>query len=64
MWSIKTKVRFQNQSLLLKIHLTEGQTVALDQSLKEILDYPVNNDQAYSSKRTAGKLWRMGKEKL
>lgn len=64
MWNVKTKVRFQNQSLLLKLHLTEGQTVALDQSLKEILDYPVKNDQAYSSKRTAGKLWRMGKEKL
>jgi hypothetical protein len=64
MWSVKTKVRFQNQSLLLKLHLTEGQTVALDQSLKEILDYPVNKDQAYSSKRTAGKLWGMGKEKL
>lgn len=64
MWNVKTKVRFQNQSLLLKLHLTEGQTVALDQSLKEILDYPVKNDQTYSSKRTAGKLWRMGKEKL
>ena len=64
MWEVKTKVRFQNQSLLLKLHLIEGQTVALDQSLEDVLDYPVKNDQAYSSKRTAGKLWRMGREKL
>ncbi len=63
-WEIKSKVRFQNQSLLLKLHLTEGQIVALDKSLEKILDYPVKNDQSYSSKRTAGKLWRMGKEQL
>ena len=63
-WEIQSKVRYQKQSLQLKLHLKEGQTVALDESLKEILAYPVKNDQGFSSKRTAGKLWKMGKEQL
>ena len=63
-WKLKTSARFQNQSVHLKLHLTEGQIIAIDQSLEKILAYPVKNDQGFYSNRTAGKLWKMGREEL
>ena len=64
MWKVQTSTRFQNQSVQLQLHLKEGQVVDLDENLKEILSYPVKNDQKFRSSNTAGKLWKMGGDVL
>ena len=64
MWKVQTSTRFQNQSVQLRLYLKEGQTIDLDENLKEILSYPVKNDQKLRSSRTAGKLWKMGSDVL
>ena len=64
MWKVQTSTRFQNQSVQLQLYLKEGQVVDLDEKLKEILSYPVKNDQNFRSSHTAGKLWKMGGDVL
>ena len=64
MWKVQTSTRFQNQSVQLQLYLKEGQVVDLDENLKEILSYPVKNDQNFRSSHTAGKLWKMGDDVL
>lgn len=64
MWKVQTSTRFQNQSVQLQLYLKEGQVVDLDENLKEILSYPVKNDQNFRSSHTAGKLWKMGGDVL
>jgi len=63
-WKVQTSTRFQNQSVQLQLYLKEGQVVDLDENLKEILSYPVKNDQNFRSSHTAGKLWKMGGDVL
>ena len=38
--------------------------LSLNNNLKSILNYPVKNDQNYSSTKTAGYLWKMGTDRL
>lgn len=64
MWKVQTSTRFQNQSVQLQLYLKEGQVVDLDENLKEILSYPLKNDQNFRSSHTAGKLWKMGGDVL
>ena len=51
---------FQNKKVELILNVSEGQVLSLNNNLKSILNYPVKNDQNYSSTKTAGYLWKMG----
>lgn len=51
---------FQTEKVELILNLSEGQVLSLNTNLKSILNYPVKNNQSYSSRRTAVYLWKMG----
>jgi phage shock protein PspC (stress-responsive transcriptional regulator) len=55
---------FEKSTIELTLYLSAGQIVFLNENLKNILSYPVKNDQDYSSKNTAGHLWKMGSSRL
>lgn len=55
---------FQTKKVELILNLSEGQILSLNTNLKSILNYPVKNNQSYSSRRTAGYLWKMGADEL
>jgi len=44
--------------------LKEGQIIALDESLRKVLSYPIENNQNWNSRSTAGYLWKMGSQEL
>ena len=47
---------FETSTIELTLYLSAGQIVFLNENLKNILSYPVKNDQDYSSKNTASHL--------
>ena len=55
---------FQNKKIELILNLNEGQVLSLSNNLISVLNYPVKNDQNYSSTKTAGYLWKMGNNGL
>jgi len=63
-WKVVTSSRFQNQSVKLRLNVKEGQILNLDENLREVLSFPVKNDQKLRSHDTAGRLWIMGSEVL
>ena len=63
-WKVVTSSRFQNQSVQLRLNIKEGQVLNLDENLREVLSFPVKNDQKLRSHDTAGRLWIMGSEVL
>lgn len=63
-WKVVTSSRFQNQSVQLRLNVKEGQVLNLDENLREVLSFPVKNDQKLRSHDTAGRLWIMGSEVL
>jgi len=55
---------FQTKNIDMTLLLKEGQIIALDESLRKVLSYPVENNQNWSSRSTAGYLWKMGPQEL
>lgn len=55
---------FQTKNIEMTLLLKEGQIIALDESLRKVLSYPVENNQNLSSRSTAGYLWKMGPKEL
>ncbi|MGB1454316.1 MAG: PspC domain-containing protein [Flavobacteriaceae bacterium] len=55
---------FQTKNIEMTLLLKEGQIIALDESLRKVLSYPVENNQNWNSRSTAGYLWKMGPQEL
>lgn len=55
---------FQTKNIEMTLLLKEGQIIALDESLRKVLSYPVENNQNWNSRSTAGYLWKMGPKEL
>ncbi len=55
---------FQTKNIDMTLLLKEGQIIALDESLRKVLSYPVENNQNWNSRSTAGYLWKMGPQEL
>lgn len=55
---------FQTKNIEMTLLLKEGQIIALDESLRKVLSYPVENNQNWNSRGTAGYLWKMGPQEL
>ena len=55
---------FQTKNIEMTLLLKEGQIIALDESLRKVLSYPIENNQNWNSRSTAGYLWKMGSQEL
>ena len=55
---------FQTKNIEMTLLLKEGQIIALDESLRKVLSYPVENNQNWNSRSKAGYLWKMGPQEL
>ena len=55
---------FQTKNIEMTLFLKEGQIIALDESLRKVLSYPIENNQNWNSRSTAGYLWKMGPQEL
>lgn len=55
---------FQTKNIDMTLLLKEGQIIALDESLRKVLSYPIENNQNWSSRSTTGYLWKMGPQEL
>ncbi len=55
---------FQTKNIEMTLLLKEGQIIALDESLRKVLSYPVENNQNWNSRSSAGYLWKMGPQEL
>lgn len=55
---------FQTKNIEMTLLLKEGQIIALDESLRKVLSYPIENNQNWNSRSTAGYLWKMGPQEL
>ena len=55
---------FQTKNIDMTLLLKEGQIIALDESLRKVLSYPIENNQNWSSRSKAGYLWKMGPQEL
>jgi hypothetical protein len=55
---------FQTKNIEMTLLLKEGQIIALDESLRKVLSYPIEKNQNWNSRSTAGYLWKMGPKEL
>ena len=55
---------FQTKNIEMTLLLKEGQIIVLDESLRKVLSYPVENNQNWNSRSTTGYLWKMGPQEL